>query len=98
MVRIASFLIERLNRKTLSIINECYYFYEFDNSGKLDKKKYFERLSRNTSAILFDTDDEVFEDNFAYALKEYHHDKTNTQFQWFPSPSLKENLSKQIFK
>src|ERR1035437_9505418 len=43
-IKIASYIIELQNRKPSNIIREFYTCLEFDNMGRLDKKKHNEQL------------------------------------------------------
>ncbi|HSH52667.1 MAG TPA: hypothetical protein VK982_13160 [Bacteroidales bacterium] len=105
-VRIASFLIELKDRKPTQILKDYYYYYEFDEKGKLDKNKYYEQMSLeiNSSDLALEireditSENRISESNVLYGIKKYYRNRLETEYRWYPSAELKNKLHKKIFK
>ena len=96
-IKIATFLIQLKNRKPFCIIKEFYDYYEFNDKGKLNKEKYFEKLRLKLSTIDFGNEKNITEKNIINGTKIFYKRRIETQYQWKPSEVLKSKLHKQIF-
>ena len=98
-IKIAMFLIELKNRKPYSILEEFYSYYEFDKNGRLDEDKYFEQMRLHLdTADLIPVEKKEFGSNVIDGTSEFYKKRIETQYQWFPTNILKNNLHLQIFR
>ncbi|MDR3669090.1 MAG: hypothetical protein P4L35_19855 [Ignavibacteriaceae bacterium] len=96
-IKIASYLIELQDRKPTRIINEWYSYLEFDDNGKLDKKKHNEQLIAILNRAVSPIKVKKTGTNIIDASGYFNNEKIERLYEWYPSAHLKNKLHEQIF-